>query len=125
LAAKLQGISGLVTNASIRDGLAIKEIGFPVFSRGFSVKGTVKETLESINYPISCGGVMVHPGDIILGDDDGVVVVPREEVSEVAKKAQERDTKEAKVMDLLREGKPLLEIYGFDKILVQKGCIEE
>jgi 4-hydroxy-4-methyl-2-oxoglutarate aldolase len=125
LAAKVRGISGLVTNCSVRDGLAIKEMGFPVFARGLSIKGTVKETLGSINHPISFGGIIVHPGDIILGDDDGVVIVPREEASEVVKKAQERESKEAKAMGLIREGKCLLEIYEFDKILEQKGCIEE
>jgi 4-hydroxy-4-methyl-2-oxoglutarate aldolase len=124
-AAKMRGIAGLVTNCAVRDGLSIKDIGFPVFSRGLSIKGTVKETLGSINHAISFGGVIVHPGDIVLGDDDGVVVVPRGEAAEVAEKAQERERKEAMVMNLVREGKSLLDIYGFDKILAQKGCIEE
>lgn len=124
-AAKIRGISGLVTNCAVRDGLAIKDIGFPVFSRGLSIKGTVKETLGSINHAISFGGIIVHPGDIVVGDDDGVVIVPREVASEVVKKAQERERKEARVMDLVQEGKSLLDIYGFDKILAQKGCTEE
>lgn len=125
LAAQVRGIAGLVTNGSVRDGLAIKAMGFPVFSMGLSIKGTVKETLGSVNHTICCGGVTVHPGDIVLGDDDGVVVVPREEAADVIKKAQAREDKEAKVMKLLREGKSLLELYRFDQVLVQKGCIEE
>ena len=125
LASQARGIGGLVTNGAVRDGLAIKALGFPVFSMGLSIKGTVKETLGSINYPISFGGTIVHPGDIILGDDDGVVVVPREEASEVIKKAEEREKKEAKTMELLREGRSLLEIYGFDQVLERKGCVEE
>jgi 4-hydroxy-4-methyl-2-oxoglutarate aldolase len=125
LAAQLRKIGGLVTNGAVRDGLAIKAMGFPVFSMGLSMKGTVKETLGSVNHPISCGGVTVHPGDIVVGDDDGVVIVPREEAPEVIKKAEEREKREAKVMKMLREGESLLEMYGFDRVLAQKGCIEE
>ena len=125
LAAKVRGICGFMTNCSVRDGLAIKKIDFPVFSRGLSIKGSMKETVGSINRPIAFGGAIICPGDIVAGDDDGVVVVPQEEALEVANAAQDRASKEARVMDMIREGKSIMEIYGFDKILSQKGCIEE
>lgn len=125
LSAKVRGILGFVTNCSVRDGLAIKNMSFPVFSRGLSIKGTVKDTLGSINQPIAFGGIIIYPGDIVAGDDDGVVVIPRKEASEVVQAAQERASKEERVMDQIREGKSIIEIYGFDKILSQKGCIEE
>jgi 4-hydroxy-4-methyl-2-oxoglutarate aldolase len=125
LAAQLQNIEGLVTNCGVRDGLAIKAMGFPVFARGLSVKGTVKETLGSVNHPITCGGVVVYPGDLILGDDDGVVVVPRDEADETSKKSIEREDKENKTRELLRQGKSLMTIYNFNDVLARKGCKEE
>ena len=125
LAARVKGIKGLVTNCGVRDGLAIRDMGFPVFARGLCLKGTVKESLGTINHPISCGGVTVFPGDMIVGDDDGVVVVPQAELEEIAVKSREREEKEAKVQELLRQGKSLLELNRFDEVLVRKGCIEE
>ena len=125
MAAQVKGIGGLVTNCSVRDGLVIKEMSFPIFARGLCMKGTVKESLGWINHPIDCGGVRVCPGDIILGDDDGVVVIPKELAADVYKKSEDRENKEAKTKELLLQGKSLMDIYGFNQTLARKGCTEE
>lgn len=125
VAAQARGIGGLVLDGGVRDGIAIRKRGFPTFCRGLSMKGTVKETLGLINHPISCGNVMVNPGDIILGDDDGLVVIPKVEAHEVLKKSHERENKEEKIMEELKKGKLTLELLGLDRVLEAKGLREE
>jgi len=125
-AAQARGIRGLVMDGSVRDGLAIKKRGFPIFSKGLCMKGTVKETLGFVNYPIMCGNVLVKPGDIILGDDDGIVVVPKEKAQDTLKKSQDREKKEQIMMEKLTSGElTTLELLGFNKILKAKGLQEE
>jgi 4-hydroxy-4-methyl-2-oxoglutarate aldolase len=116
------GIAGLVTDASVRDGAAIKRLGFPVFSAGLSVKGTVKETAGVVNHPVVIGGVQVEPGDVVVGDADGVVVVPRAKAADVAKAAAARDDREAEIMESLRAGKSVLDLTGMGATLAAKGC---
>lgn len=123
--AQARGVKGLIIDGCIRDALAIKEHGFPVFSRGVSMKGTVKETIGLINHPICCGGVLVNPGDIVLSDEDGVVVIPKEKAQETLKKCWERERKEQMIMKELKAGKLTLELLGYDKILKAKGLREE
>src|SRR5215471_8976599 len=86
-----KGIVGLVTDAGVRDGSAIHRRGFNVFCYGLCMKGTVKETLGTINQPIVIGGVAVNPGDIVSADDDGVVIVPRDNIDAVVKNSAERE----------------------------------
>ena len=125
LAARVRGIAGLVIDGSIRDSMAIRELGFPAFSKGLSIKGTTKDSLGYINHPIIIGGVTVHPGDAILGDADGVVVVARKDLTEVLEKSKLRKEKEEKIKKELQMGKSTLELYGFDKILQAKGMKED
>lgn len=110
-----KGLAGLVTNGSVRDTSAIIKRGFPVFSAGISVRGTNKNRLGDIDIPVSVGDVIVHPGDYILGDADGVVAISPEHIESVINKAIERENKEAAVMQRLSQGESLYEIYGYDQ----------
>jgi 4-hydroxy-4-methyl-2-oxoglutarate aldolase len=117
-----KGIVGLVTDAGVRDGPAIQRRGFSVFCYGLCMKGTVKETLGTINQPIAIGGIAVHPGDIVSADDDGVVIVPKNTIAEVVKSSAEREAKEARVMEALEAKGDILELSGMGKVLAAKNC---
>jgi 4-hydroxy-4-methyl-2-oxoglutarate aldolase len=117
-----KGIVGLVTDAGVRDGAAIRERGFSAFCYGLCVKGTVKETLGTVNQPIVLGGVLIRPGDIVSADDDGVVVVPRERIEEVTRLSAQREEKEARIMKALADGGDVLELTGIGRVLEAKGC---
>jgi 4-hydroxy-4-methyl-2-oxoglutarate aldolase len=119
-ACQARGIAGVVLDGACRDSNDIQGAGFPFFARAFNPGGTVKESLGPINETIQCGGVMVKPGDLIVGDRDGVVVVSQEKTREVLKAAQTIFDKEIKVKEMLRQGKTTLEIYGLDKVIEQK-----
>ncbi len=125
VAARVRGIAGLVIDGSIRDSIAIQELGFPAFSKGLSIKGTTKDCLGYINHPIVIGGVTVYSGDVILGDADGVVVVSQMDLAEVLEKCKLRKEKEEKIKKELQTGKSTLELYGFDRILQAKGMKED
>ena len=94
-----------------------------MFVRGFNPTGTVKASLGQVNVPITCGGVRVNPGDIVLGDCDGVVVVPRESEDHVFAGARAKFEKERHLVEELKAGKSTLEIYGFDKLIEKLEAI--
>ncbi|WP_342364377.1 4-carboxy-4-hydroxy-2-oxoadipate aldolase/oxaloacetate decarboxylase [Terrarubrum flagellatum] len=121
-ACKAKGIVGLVTDAGVRDGPAVRDLGFNAFCYGLCMKGTVKETLGSVNQPIMIGGVAINPGDFVSADDDGVVVVPKSNLLAVAKASQAREDKEAEVMRKLRDGGDILELSGMKQVLAAKGA---
>ncbi|GIV76973.1 4-carboxy-4-hydroxy-2-oxoadipate aldolase/oxaloacetate decarboxylase [Litorilinea aerophila] len=121
IAAQQRGIAGLVINGGVRDVAAIRHRGFPIFSASVSMKATVKASPGQINHPIICGGVLVHPGDIVLGDDDGVVVVPRERAEAVLADARERTAREAAIMERLQAGELTVDVLGFRSILQDHG----
>jgi 4-hydroxy-4-methyl-2-oxoglutarate aldolase len=112
-AAQARGIAGLVIDGCVRDADLIHEMGFPVFSRGLSIRGTNKRGGGTINAPLFMDGTVVHPGDLIVGDRDGVVVVPAAEIAQVLEEARKREEKEEKIMKELRAGKTTLELYGW------------
>ena len=117
LACKVRGIAGVIIDGSCRDSQDIKAMGFPVFARAFNPSGTVKKSLGEVNVPVICGGVEVRPGDIIAGDCDGVVVVPRENEDDVFAKALAKFEKEQHIVEQLKAGMTTIEIYGFDKLI--------
>jgi 4-hydroxy-4-methyl-2-oxoglutarate aldolase len=116
-----KGIRALVISSGVRDGVAIRSRGFPVFAMGLSIRGTVKESLGAVNVPIVLGGIEIRPGDILVGDDDGVVRVPPRNALEVVEAAARREEKEASMMRALEAGGDVLAVLGMDKVLVAKG----
>ena len=104
ISAMARNVGGLAIDGCIRDSEEITKMGFPVFCRGFCIWGTTRALLGLINHPIFFGGVLVHPGDLILGDDDGMVVVERKQCESVLEKAIKRKEAEEKKADQLRAG---------------------
>jgi 4-hydroxy-4-methyl-2-oxoglutarate aldolase len=115
LGAKTKSINGLVIDGCVRDADDIEAMGFNVFSRGLCIRGTSNYGEGTLNEPIIIGDILINPHDIIVGDRDGVVVVPQKRIEEVIEKATARETKEENVRKQLREGKTSLQIYGWDK----------
>ena len=115
LGAKTKGINGLVIDGCVRDADDIEAMGFAVFSRGLCILGTSNHGDGFLNEPIVIGDVLINPGDIIIGDRDGVVVVPQNRITEAIEKSAAREAKEENVRRQLREGKTSLQIYGWDK----------
>ncbi|WP_341486968.1 4-carboxy-4-hydroxy-2-oxoadipate aldolase/oxaloacetate decarboxylase [Pararhizobium sp. A13] len=118
-----KGIGGLVTDTGVRDTLQLRELGFPVFSLSVCIKGTVKESLTALNDPIIVGGELINPGDIIVGDADGLVVVRKQEAQDVAKLSQAREDAEAGYIAAYKQGKSVIEVSNLDAVLKAKGLV--
>lgn len=118
-------IGGLAIDGSIRDSAEIIKMEFPIFCRGFCIRGTTKTVLGLINHPILFGGVLVHPGDLILGDDDGLVVVERMECKEVLENSIKRVEAEKVKSEKLKAGVSSVELNQLEKVLKFLGMVED
>jgi 4-hydroxy-4-methyl-2-oxoglutarate aldolase len=120
-ACQAKGIAGLVIDGGVRDTAEIRDLGFPVFTANIAIQGTVKETLGPLNRTISIGGQIVHPGDVLVGDCDGLVVVRRDEVEWATEVSVARDEKEAGLIEKYRAGGTTIELCGIEGVLEAKG----
>jgi 4-hydroxy-4-methyl-2-oxoglutarate aldolase len=115
------GVQGLVIDAGVRDTTELTAIQFPVWSKAISAQGTAKAGAGSVNVPVTCAGAYVNPGDVVIGDQDGVVVVPRLRAEEVAMLGEQRREKEARMRECFRAGQLGLDLYDLRAKLTELG----
>lgn len=117
VAASARKLGGLVIDGCVRDAAALARVGFPVFARGLCIRGTGKDFAARgwLNRPVLIGEVIVQPGDVIVGDADGVVALPKHAIDGLAERSAERETSEVSIMDRLRAGESTLSVYRLDR----------
>jgi 4-hydroxy-4-methyl-2-oxoglutarate aldolase len=116
-----KGLEGVVSSGNVRDTETIDALGFTVFGKAVSHIGAVKETPGWVNVPVSVGDQIVNPGDVVVGDADGVTVVPKEDAAEVAQAVADHEAKEDEIRQRIEDGESLFDIAGFEDLLAEHG----
>jgi 4-hydroxy-4-methyl-2-oxoglutarate aldolase len=124
LVCKTKGIEGIVLDGGVRDIEGIRDLDFPVFAKGITPVGPLKDSPGSINVPIHCGGMPVMPGDLIVGDADGVAVVPKGRIQEVLEKGRAIMEKERKMRERIQKGELIYHILDLGKLLQREDVVE-
>lgn len=125
LSCKVHGIAGIVIDGATRDAEGLQAIGFPVFARAVLPAGPFKDSPGAVNVPVSCGGVPVRPGDIILGDGDGVMVIPQEQAADVLAKAHAAVAKEQQLRERIQKGEYIFDMLSLGEVLKGLGVVEQ
>ncbi len=120
-ALQYRGVRGLITTAGVRDTSELRQMSFPVWSAAVNAQGTVKATAGAVNVPVIVGGAVVHPGDVVLADDDGVMIVPRERAAEAILASEARESKEAETRAAFLDGELGLDRYKLRGVLSDLG----
>ena len=118
-------VGGLAIDGCVRDSAEIIEMGFPIFCRGTCMRGTVKKTLGSVNHPVLFGDVVVNPGDLVLGDDDGMVIILQSKMQAVLEATRQRIEKEKGKAAALKQGVSSVELNKLDNVFQILGLVED
>lgn len=116
-----RGLAGAVVDGAVRDSAHIREVKFPVWTRSYSPRGSKRKGPGSINVPVMCGGVLVNPGDLIMADDDGIIVVPQEKMAAALAAAQARVQREENIMHQLEQGISPFVLLGMENAIIEAG----
>jgi len=124
-AAQARGVAGLIVDGAVRDVTTLREAEFPVFCRAVSIRAATKVRRGAMRIPVSCGGLLVWPGDLVVADDNGIVVLARTDLDGLLAKAQARQQKEAALVTRLLQGRTTLELLGLTPLLEERGRVDK